>query len=61
MPESANGLPFQLETRQRLGEPLYRYMMGQPADALLDAVRRQQSGPATLSPAAPRDARQHRH
>ncbi len=37
MPESANGLPFQLETRQRLGEPLYRYMMGQPADALLDA------------------------
>lgn len=37
MPESANGLPFQLETRQRLGEPLYRYMLGQPADAQLAA------------------------
>lgn len=33
----ANALPFQLETRQRLGEALYRYMMGQPADAQLAA------------------------
>ena len=38
MPESRNALPFEQEARQRLGEPLYRYMMGQPADALLAAA-----------------------
>lgn len=37
MAEVKNVLPFQQETRERLGEPLYRYMLGQPADALLDA------------------------
>ncbi|MBP2168957.1 4-hydroxymandelate oxidase [Erwinia toletana] len=34
----AGMLPFQLETRQRLGDALYRYMVGQPADAQLAAA-----------------------